>query len=192
MALDDAHAGLLPCGTLLEDLIAQVTEGTRPLDQAHQAACRYCQAALDAIGEAWEGFQSVARSAVAVPEDLAERIVTRIRSLARATGEGVVITAEHGETRIADSVLARLARQSALAVPGVRLATVLRTEEDPEQLGSVVVALRLVVALWTPIEWVADTVRAGVIRELEAQTGTAVARVDVAVEDIVLDPSGSS
>ncbi|HLI60422.1 MAG TPA: hypothetical protein VKV21_12230 [Solirubrobacteraceae bacterium] len=192
MALDDAHAGSLPCGASLDDLIAQVTEGAAPLDRAHQAACRYCQTALEAIREAWEEFQAVARAAVAIPEDLTERIVARIQALVRSGGAGMVIDAELGETRVADAVLARLVRASAMSVPGVALATVRSAGEDPERPGSVRVALRLVAVLGPPIDRLAERVRERVFTDLETQAGAAVSRVDVAVEDIVAEPGEGS
>ena len=185
MALDDAHPGPLPCGTVLDELIAQVIDGRTPGDTAHQAACRYCQAAIAALGEAWEEFQSIARSAVAVPEDLAQRIITRIRGLARTTGEGVVIGADRGETRIADKVLARLARANAIEVPDVALATVIHTGEDLQAPGTVWIALRLVVGFGASMDKVADAVRSRVISSAQGQLGTVVSRVDVAIEDVV-------
>jgi uncharacterized alkaline shock family protein YloU len=191
MAIDDhAPAGPLPCGTLLEDLIAQVTEGTAPLDRAHQAACRYCQTALEAIRQAWEDFQSLARKAVAVPDDLAERVMDRIRSLARITGEGVTIAADHGETRITLPVIGRLARAAARSVDDVVWVSVVGVSEDSEQPGSVMVSLRLVVTLGPALEQVAARVRERVIEDIAGQAGAAVARVDVDVEDVaVIDES---
>ena len=133
MALDDhAQTSSLPCGTLLDELIAQITEGTAPVDRAHQAACRYCQTALDAIRDAWEEFQTLARSAVAIPEGLADRIVARIRLLSRTGGDGVVLAGVNGQTQIASGVLARIAHAAALTVPDVALATVLGAGPDPE------------------------------------------------------------
>jgi hypothetical protein len=191
MALGDNHSGALPCGTRLDDLIAQVTEGTAPLDRAHQAACRYCQAALEAIRDAWEEFQSVARAAIAVPEDLTERIVARIQSLI-AGGEEVVVDVGRGETRVADAALARLARAGAMSVPDVGLATVVAAQEDPDAPGSVMVSLRLVVVLGPPIQQIADAVRRRVVAQLEAQAGAIVSRVDVAVEDVLADRDADS
>jgi hypothetical protein len=186
MALDDhAHAGTLPCGTLLDDLIAQVTDAAAPIDRVHQAACRHCQAALDAIREVWEEFQQLARAAIALPEDLTERILRRIRQLSRGSGSGVMIASINGETRVAERALARLARGAALAVPEVRLATVLSTEEDPALPGSVLVELRLVVRFGPAVARVAAAARERVDRVLRTQAGVGASRVDIAIEDVV-------
>ncbi len=188
MALDDhAQVSSLPCGTLLDDLIAQITEGAAPADRVHQGACRYCQTALDAIRDAWEEFQTLARSAVAIPEGLADRIVARVRLLARTGGDGVVIDAVQGQTQIASGVLARIAREAALTVPDVALATVLGAEPDPEHPGGALVSIRLVAVLGRSMEAIAGAVRDRVIDALSGQTGVVASRVDVAVEDVVLD-----
>ena len=126
-----------------------------PADRAHQAACRYCQAALEAVRDAWEEFQAVARSAVAIPEGLADRILQRIRHLAAVNRDGLVVELERGQTQIAAGVLAQLARHAALAVPDVVLATVLGAEAEPEGPDGVHVSLRLVVVLGRSLEQIA-------------------------------------
>jgi hypothetical protein len=190
MALDDhAPAAALPCGTLLDDLIAQVADGSGPLDRVHQATCRHCQTALDAIREAWEEFQLAAKAAISLPEGLAERILARVRPLSRAVGDGVMISDSLGETRVAPRVLARVARASALGVSDVLVATVLDTHEDPDEPGSIAVALRLVVAFGPSVDGVAAEVRQRVDRALRAQAGVGASRVDVSIEDIVSTPA---
>ena len=185
MAVNDANAGALPCGTLLDDLIAQITEGTPPLDRVHQATCRYCQAALAAIRDAWDEFQAMARSVIAIPEGLADRIMQRIRPLMWIGGDGVALVSERGATRIADRALARLARASALSVAGVAVATVLGAKADPDQAGGVAIELRLVVALGPPVTTVADRVRERVGADLRAEAGVETARVDISIDDVV-------
>ena len=187
MALDTPSE--LPCGTLLEDLIMQVTEGTDPADRVHQAACRYCQSAIDAVRDAWQEFQAVARSAVAIPEGLADRIVQRIRMLSSVERDAVVLEAQLGETQIGFDVLSRLARRAALTVPGVALATVLGAEADPDPLdpGGVIVSIRLVAVYGPPLEPIAAAVREQVVAELDGRAGTRVSRVHVTVQDIVVE-----
>ncbi len=185
MALDHAHGEALLCGTLMDDLIAQITDGAAPLDRAHQAACRYCQAALDAIRAAWVKLQALVRAPVAIPEELGDRIVEQVRELARTSEAAVVIADVAGETRIGDVVLARLARAAALPVTGVALATTTHAGEDPQRPGSAVIALRLVVQFGPAIEQIAARVRERVIADVRARAGIAVTRVDVAVEDLL-------
>jgi hypothetical protein len=193
MALDDhGLAAALPCGTAVDDLIAQIADGVAPIDRVHQATCRHCQAALEAIREVWEEFQLAARATIALPEELTDRILHRIRRLRRATGDGVVIAAPQGETRVGSRVLAGLARSSAMSVPEVRLATVLSTEEDPDEPGSVVVELRLVVGFGPPMARVAAVVRERVDRTLRRQAGIGASRVEIAIEDLVVDDGRSS
>ena len=193
MALDDhASALALPCGTLLDDLIAQITDEASPLDRAHQATCRHCQAALEAIRQAWEEFQRAARTAIAVPEGLAEQIMLRVRAITRSSGDGVVLLAREGQTRIADRTLGRLARASALSAPDVVLATIRHAGEDPDAPGSVAVDLRLVVRFGPPVRRVALDVRERVARALIAQAGVEASRVDISIDDLATDAEADS
>jgi uncharacterized alkaline shock family protein YloU len=186
MAVNDhANAGALPCGTLLDDLIAQITEGTPPSDRVHQATCRYCQAALAAIRDAWDEFQAMARSVIAIPEGVVDRVMQRIRPLMWVGGDGVALISERGATRIAGRALARLSGASARSVADVAVATVLRAEADPERAGAVAVELRLVVAFGPPVAEVADRVRERVVADLRSEAGVETARVDISIDDVV-------
>ena len=137
MALDDPQ-GVLTCGTPLDALIDQVTEHYTPVDAAHQASCRHCQAALVALGEAWGEVQAFARQPVPVPAGLTEWIVSRIRALIARIGDAVVLTGARGETRVSERVVGRAARAAALSVPGVVLPSALRigwTEASGMEFG---------------------------------------------------------
>ena len=186
MALDDPQ-GVLTCGTPLDALIDQVTEHYTPVDAAHQASCRHCQAALVALGEAWGEVQAFARQPVPVPAGLTEWIVSRIRALIARIGDAVVLTGARGETRVSERVVGRAARAAALSVPGVVLPSALRIVVDPSDRGRVRLGLRLVIAFGPSIDALADAVRARVSARVSAQTGARVSAVDIAVEDIIQD-----
>ncbi len=186
MAVGAHSHGGLPCGVSLDDLIAQVTEGTATIDRAHQAACRYCEAALDAIAQAWEEFQALARSAVVVPEDLADRIMQRVRAMSRPPVHGIVLESAQGDTAVADRALARLARAEALAVEHVVWASVLEARESESEPGSVVIAVRLVAEYGPDLNAVAERVREQVGAALQTYAGTPVSRVEITVDDVTL------
>ena len=186
MAVDDHALGPLPCGVVLDDLIAQITDGVAPFDRAHQAMCEYCQAALETFQRAWQEFQDLARAAVAVPEDLAERVMHRVRELSRGEPAGVLVAEDRGQTRVAEIVLARVARATALTVPGVVWASVVSAGADRDGVGEVRVSVRLVVTYGPSLPKIADVVRERVLAAVHAQTGTLVAAVDVAVDDVTV------
>ncbi len=186
MALDHPQ-GALACGTPLEALIDQVAEDRGPSDAAHQAACAHCQAALVALGEAWEELQAFARQPVPVPAGLTNRIMSRIRTLIARIGDAVVLIGPRGETRVSERAVGRVARGAALSVPGVAWPSALWIVVDPRDRGRVRLGLRLVIAFGPSIDTLAKMVRERVSARVRAQTGARVAGIDIAVEDIVQD-----
>jgi uncharacterized alkaline shock family protein YloU len=96
-----------------------------------------------------------------------------------------VLIGGRGNTRIAESVLAQVARRAALGVPGVAVATALSAVVDPGDRRRVRFALRLVVTFGPVLEALADLVRAKVIRDVAAQTGIEVSGIDIAIEDLI-------
>jgi uncharacterized alkaline shock family protein YloU len=186
MAIDDRDRDeLLPCGTPLETLVAQITEGEDPTDPAHQAGCEYCQLAVRELTAAWGDVQAFAELPVRAPEGLSARIMTEIRALAARVAGAAVLIGGRGNTRIAESVLAQVARRAALGVPGVAVATALSAVVDPGDRRRVRFALRLVVTFGPVLEALADLVRAKVIRDVAAQTGIEVSGIDIAIEDLI-------
>jgi hypothetical protein len=68
----------LPCGADLDALVAQVADGT-PGDEAHQAGCPHCQAALAELQELWSLVDRLARERVEAPERIDLVVLGRIR-----------------------------------------------------------------------------------------------------------------
>jgi hypothetical protein len=68
----------LPCGADLDALVAQVADGA-PGDQAHQAGCPHCQAALEQLAELWSLVGRLAGERVDAPERIDAVVLGRIR-----------------------------------------------------------------------------------------------------------------
>ena len=51
--MTDLHAESLPCGVEMAALVEQVGDGRAGERSAHQAACPYCQTALEELGRLW-------------------------------------------------------------------------------------------------------------------------------------------
>jgi len=186
VALDGSEMSLA-CGVSLDALVDQITEPRHPADTSHLAGCPHCQAALVALGEAWEELQSFAAQPVVVPAGLGARIMTRVRGLVARWGDTAVLTGSGGETRIGESVLAQIARRAALTVPGVVIATALGVAVDPADRGRVSFSLRLAITFGPAIDALSVAVREQISHHLRTQTGVRVADVDIAVEDVVSD-----
>jgi hypothetical protein len=68
----------LPCGADLGALVAQVADGV-PGDQAHQAGCPHCQAALAQLRELWSLVGRLAAERVEAPGRIDAVALGRIR-----------------------------------------------------------------------------------------------------------------
>lgn len=126
---------------------------------------------------------------VTVPPGLGARVMARIRALVALWGAAAVLGGPGGETRIDQSVLARVARRAALAVPGVVLASALGVAVDPADRRRVSLNLRLAITFGPAIDALGAAVREQVSKHLNTQAGVQVIDVDIAVEDVVSGPS---
>lgn len=169
----------LACGAQLDDLTRQVFEGTEPGDFRHQTACPYCRDALAQIRTVSEDVHTVAALPVAVPPSLLRRVMARLRT----TPSLVTVTVgEAGMTEVAESVVARVAREAALAVSGVTFASAL--SQGGSASGAPGLRIRLVVAFGPPLHGLADTVRDSVRRSTARYTGVQVDQIDVCIDDL--------
>ena len=206
----------LACGVEIATLVDQVAEGTPPADPEHQATCPHCGPALSEIEELWGRVRELAREEVVTPEQLAGRIIRRIRQEVTTRRlevplEAVVprlvrhalLHSDRGTTRIADAVVADVVSRVVCEVPGVHslgggsLAGALQAgipvgataEGVKVEVGGerVAVHVRLVVRYGASIARVANAVRASVIRNVDAVTGLEVAEVNITVEDVNIE-----
>ncbi len=121
VALLDSIDAALPCGRSVDDLLEQVAEGVPPATDAHQDSCPHCQAALTELSLLWAPVPELARSAVRTPADLAALVMNRIHRLINDVWYTLQLT-DLGTVQVAARVVARLARDAARTVPGVRVA----------------------------------------------------------------------
>ena len=191
----------LACGTELASLVDQVADGAPPQRPAHQQTCPHCQAALQEINQLWSHVRELTREEIAIPSGIVERVIRRIVEELRALGRLVPLDAvvprlvRHallhgptGTTRIADRVVAKLIARLVLDLPSVRSLGRAGRAIDVEITGlEVTVDLRLVVSYGRRIPDVAATVRAAIIRRVEALTGLEVRSVNIAVESVEVD-----
>jgi uncharacterized alkaline shock family protein YloU len=192
---------LLACGTELASLVDQVADGVPPERPAHQQTCPHCQATLEEINQLWSHVHELTREEIAVPSGIVERVIRRIVEELRALGRLVPLDAvvprlvrhallrgPSGTTQIADRVVAKLIARLILDLPGVHLLGRAGRAIDVEIAGlEVTVDLRLVISYGKRIPDAAATVRAAVIRRVEALTGLEVREVNIAVESVEVD-----
>jgi uncharacterized alkaline shock family protein YloU len=169
----------LPCGTEIEDLVAQVFDGVAPADPEHQAGCPHCQATLARLGAARRGLGSVRAQPVAPPSALLRDVLARVQT---AGGEIGVAAGTRGRTTVAADVVSSIAQQAAAEVPGVAYASAVA--EPTGAPGVVGLRVRLVLEYGPSAQDVAAAVRAAVKRAVSRLAGAVVERVDVVVDDL--------
>lgn len=181
----DLRAEHLPCGAGLVALLEQVDEGRADQRSAHQAACPYCQAALDEARRALAKVDRAAGLPVAVPSGLVAAVMRRVRAVARGGGS-VLRRGGRGVTRISTWALQRIVTRAAAAVPGVRsaLGRVSRGVHDQ----TVRVHLDLVIEYGPPVQEIGAAVRDRVQAALGEWAGVHTQVVDVTVDDVTNPP----
>ncbi|GAA4207631.1 Asp23/Gls24 family envelope stress response protein [Actinocatenispora rupis] len=124
-------------------------------------------------------------------------------------GTHAALTSEHGQTRIADTVVAKIAGMAAREIPGVysmgrgfarRMGQLrslvpgssevsLATQGVSVEVGEREAAIDLDVVTWygQSIVEVSEAVRANVIQRVESMTGLTVVEVNINVDDIFVE-----
>ncbi len=198
----------LPCGAPVDDLLAQVTEGTPARDAAHQRTCPHCRAALAEFEDLWAPVHELAAEEVRAPAGLLQAVMAQIRELSRNSWSAVLSdpTGQTGQTRIAARVVGAVARLAAESVPhvtlalgGGRVATPTGAAADLPLIAGrrgeaatdvglagshVVVDVQIAVDLGAPMQQVAAVVRDRIARHIAEQTGLVTTQVNVTVVDV--------
>ena len=193
----------LACGADVDELLEQAADGYAGEITSHQRDCVYCQAALREFGRVWQPVRSLAAEQVTVPAALKIAVASQIRRLVadvwytlQPDGGGVI--------RIAARVVARIAREAAQDVAGVRVAfgrsTHSRTAGLVEQatlghrhpdaavgvLGrTAVVDLAIAVQYGNELDAVAREVQQRAVAELRRKAGLRDVTVNVTVDDVI-------
>lgn len=195
----------LRCGVQVEELLAQVADGTPPRAPVHQRGCPHCRAALAELEELWGPVQDLAAEDVRAPAGLLQAVMAQVRELSR-NGWSAVLHDDAGQTHIAARVIGAVARLAAESVPHVTLAlgggqvaTPADTATDHARIAGsagetatdvgvagthVVVDVQIVVDIGTPLHQVAGQVRERITRHLANQTGLTTTEVNVTVVDV--------
>jgi uncharacterized alkaline shock family protein YloU len=199
--------GRLTCGRRVEDVLAQVAAGRGGDRDAHQRQCPHCHAALAEYERLWAPVAELAAEKPSAPDSIVENALRRIRGAVEHLDYGVLESAR-GRTRISARVVVAVARESAQAVPGVRVALSKRitsrtgdgsdipadgTAENPAG-GSEVVAglagrstaieITLAADYGVDLHRLGEQVREAVAAEVRALTDLEPVQVTVIIDDI--------
>jgi uncharacterized alkaline shock family protein YloU len=199
--------GRLTCGRRVEDVLAQVAAGRGGDRDAHQRRCPHCHAALAEYERLWAPLAELAAEKPSAPDSIVENALRRIRGAVEHLDYGVLESAR-GRTRISARVVVAVARESAQAVPGVRVALSKRitsrtgdgsdipaddTAENPAGGAEVVAGLAgrstaieitLAADYGVDLHRLGEQVREAVAAEVRALTDLEPVQVTVIIDDI--------
>jgi uncharacterized alkaline shock family protein YloU len=195
-----------PCGADIDDLLEQVADGRAGERDEHQTRCPHCQAALIELADVWAPVRHLADQPVAAPAGILTAVLRHIDRITEDVWH-TLHRAELGAITVAARVVATIARQAALRVPGVRVAfgrssaeaaaraaeAATRQHRHPEAAagvmgGTAVVDLALTVTHGQSIEHVARAVQQRVIADLCDTLGLQHVAVNITVDDVLPAP----
>ena len=201
---DIASPNTLPCGAPLNEIYAQVVDQIPPARPEHQARCRHCRAALADLSEAWAPVAQLAAKQITAPSSLLESVLAKVRQTSRDPDPWYgMITTDHGQIRVAASVVGVVASIAAQKVPHVSMALGRRRSTGDKDVATivgiaresatnvgvarnqVVVDVQIVIEMGPNIPTLADQVRRAVRTDIERFTGLTAAEIDVNVVDVL-------
>jgi uncharacterized alkaline shock family protein YloU len=185
----------LACGADIDELLEQAADGHADQPTEHQHHCLHCQAALREFGRVWEPVRHLAAEHAAV--------ASQIRKLIADVWYTLQLS-DSGAIRIAARVVARIARDAARNVPGVRVAfgrsthsktaglaekATLRHRHPHAAVGvlgrTAVIDLAIAVQYGDPLDAVAREVQLRAVTELRSKVGLQDVTVNVTVDDVI-------
>jgi uncharacterized alkaline shock family protein YloU len=200
--LDDP-ARLLACGSGVDELLEQAADGHAGQLTEHQRDCPHCQAALREFSQAWEPVRRAAAAPVPFPAAVRNAVARQVRKLTADVWYTLEL-ADGGAIRIAARVVARIAREAALKVPGVHVAfgrsthaklaglaetATLRHRHPRAAVGvlgrTAVIDLAVAAEYGQELDAIARDVQRRVTAELRSKAGLRDVLVNVTVDDII-------
>jgi uncharacterized alkaline shock family protein YloU len=194
----------LACGMDVDELLEQAADGRAGQLTEHQRDCVHCQAALTEFSRVWEPVRHLAAQDVPLPAALKGAVARQISKLVADVWYTLELS-DGGALRIAARVVAKVAREAARSVPGVRIAfgrsihekmadlaetATLRHRHPHAAVGvlgrTAVVDLAIAVQYGQQLDLIGREVQRRAIEELRTQAGLRDVAVNVTIDDILI------
>lgn len=186
MAVDDplARDEELTCGRLLSQVWDQALQPS-PAPDPHTMTCPFCREAAASLATLKAATRALKGRAPAHLQALADRVMTIVSAEGRL-GRLLPLADPDRDLRIAESAAAKVLRQAADSVPGVKAAACrLTPADDVDGTKRVAVTLTVVAGLDRPLPHRIDEVRRSVLHAAEHTIGLQVTTVDITVADLL-------
>ena len=193
----------LPCGHDVDQILEQVAEGHADELTDHQRGCVHCRAAITEFTRLWAPVRTSIRTPLPTPGEILDAVTGRVKRLVKDTWYTLELT-DGGSIQVAARIVARIARDTARRVPGVRVALGrssggraarlvekatfghLHPDAAVGVLGrTAVVDLAIAVTYGDVIDDIARAVQSDVRRALARSVGLKQVTVNVTVDDIL-------
>ena|SRR5579875_3825089 len=193
----------LACGADIDGLLEHAADGNAEQLTEHQRQCVHCQAALQEFSRVWEPVRLLAAEPVRVPAALKAAVASQIRKLVDDVWYTLQLS-DSGHIRIAARVVARIARNAARDVPGVRAAFGRSTHGKTADLAedatlghrqpdaavgvlgrTAVIDLAIAVEYGGQLDLIAREVQQRASAELRTKAGLRDITVNVTVDDVI-------
>ncbi|MEV7618160.1 hypothetical protein [Streptomyces sp. NPDC089799] len=183
-----AGAEPLPCGRPLGPAWEQARDPVGGSDP-HTARCPYCREAVEGMAALDRATRALRAAEQPDSKGLVNRVVDAVRAEVRL-GAALLLDDPGRDLRIAESTAAKVLRQAADSVPGMRAASCRLTPAAGSWEGPAVhvVALTIAATLDRPLPERAEAVRQAVFRAAARVLGLAVTAVDLEI-NAVLEPA---
>ena len=194
----------LPCGAHVDALLEQAAHGRGAAWDVHQLRCVHCQSALGEFSSLWEPVAELANIPVPAPPGLIAAVMSQVRRLVLDVWYTLEVT-DIGAVRVAARIVAALARDSARAIPGVRVALGRSTHSKASALAekatlghrhpaavgvlgrTAAVDLAIAIGYDRPAPEVAREIQRRVTATLRDQAGLRDVKVNVTIDDVLDD-----
>jgi uncharacterized alkaline shock family protein YloU len=202
-ALLSGSSRQLACGADVDVLLEQAADGRAGQLTSHERNCLHCQAALAEFSRVWAPVRELAGEPVALPAAVRDAVTSQIRKLVADVWYTLQLS-DGGVIRIAARVVARIAREAARDVAGVRVAfgrsthtrmaglverATLRHRHPNAAVGvlgrTAVVDLAIAVQYGDQVDAVAREVQRRAVAELRGKARLRDVTVNVTVDDVI-------
>lgn len=176
----------LPCGRLISHAWEQARTAPHHRD-SHTADCPYCRQAAEGLA-ALDRSTRILRTVRPNARTVAERVIRAVRAETRP-GRMLPLDDPARDMRIAEIPTAKLLRQAADCVRGIRAASCRLTPDDTGT--TVAITMTLAATFDQPLPGRATEVRRAVLHAARQQLGLAVSSIDLTIASI-LEPVPSA
>ncbi|PSK95855.1 hypothetical protein CLV63_11318 [Murinocardiopsis flavida] len=167
----------LPCGTMLDTLLAHLRADTL---NEHEQHCPHCRSAAARHRSLVDAAAAAERDQAGAPPELLDRVMRVVRAEGRSADLIPLNDPGPGATRVRDTTAARILRAACEPVEGIDVGRCRIADTE----DGIVVTMTARAVAGTPIPEATREIRRAVLASARDQLGWTIARVDIEIIDV--------